>query len=141
MKNAARFAVVSVVSAISIGMAHAGATIYISSSDVAVPSGYTGAKWNACPLDYVDNGKNNGIISPHAFKQLVDSTGAATDVSMFLMSPANGHHKRDVGELTGDAEEFEGIKNALKSERGLQALILTNCTNSHLWLLPPAQPI
>ena len=28
MKNAARFAVVSVVSAISIGMAHAGATIY-----------------------------------------------------------------------------------------------------------------
>ena len=115
MKNAARFAVVSVVSAISIGMAHAGATIYISSSDVAVPSGYTGAKWNACPLDYVDNGKNNGIISPHAFKQLVDSTGAATDVSMFLMSPANGHHKRDVGELTGDAEEFEGIKNATSS--------------------------
>ena len=115
MKNAARFAVVSVVSAISIGMAHAGATIYISSSDVAVPSGYTGAKWNACPLDYVDNGRNNGIISPHAFKQLVDSTGAATDVSMFLMSPANGHHKRDVGELTGDAEEFEGIKNATSS--------------------------
>lgn len=83
---------------VSFGSAWGGEVIYISSSSVAMPSG-----WNACSLH------NSG--NPTVFKNLVDSEDNPTGISMFLMSPANGGHARDVGELTGEAAEFEAISD------------------------------
>jgi len=85
-----------------------GAKIYISSSGVShAGSGGEDYSWNACSLH------NGG--APGVFKSLKDSEGNATDVSMLLMSPANGAHARAVGELAGDAAEFEAIKEATES--------------------------
>lgn len=78
-----------------------------------------GYSWNACPFDYAADTaytpNTTTVITPHVFTNLVDSNGNSSDIKLFLMLPANGHHTRDVGELAGDAAEFEAIRTATKS--------------------------
>ena len=95
-----RYALAAAVALAVAGTVCAGTKIYVSSTSVTMPAG-----WNACSL--------YSSASPKVFKNLVDSTGSATDVSLFLMSPANGYQNNiATQELTGDAAEFEVVREA-----------------------------
>ena len=76
-----------------IAAAHA-TTIKIYSTSVALPTG-----WNAC--SFYASGK------PALYKNLKDSAGAATGVSLFLMSPARSYEGSGIAEYSGDAADFE----------------------------------
>ena len=116
----------------SFGSAWGGEVIFISSSNVS-PTEESDYRWNACPLDYAADTAytpdSSTVITPHIFTGLVDSEGKASNVKLFLMSPANGHHARTVGEFTGDAAEFEPIRLAT-SQRATYHVFPENTTSS-----------